>query len=99
MAHATPPTQPQDAAVDIAEFATSLRYEDLPPEVVSTLKSLVLDCFSTTLAGNTLGVGCRELLTVVRQSGGTPECMLIGFGDRVPAVMAALANGGMAHAL
>lgn len=88
-----------DAAVALAEFAAGLRYEELPPEVVATLKRLVLDCFATTLAASTLGVGCGELLGVVRQAGGAPEATLLGFGERVPALSAALVNGALAHAL
>lgn len=89
----------QDVAVTIAEFSAELTYERLPSEVVSTLKRIILDTLGTTLAANTLGVGCKELVSVVRMAGGTQESTLIGIGEKVPAIMAALANGGMSHAL
>jgi 2-methylcitrate dehydratase PrpD len=51
------------------------------------------------LAANTLGSGCQQVITVVRDAGGAPESTVIGFGDKLPAAMAAFANGAMGHAL
>lgn len=83
----------------LATYAAGLSYEDLPAEMHEALKQLFLDTLGTTLAGSTLGVGCREVLEIVRSSGGFPESTVLGFGEKVPAVMAALANGAMGHAL
>jgi len=88
-----------DVTRRLAEYAASIAYESLPPEVGATLKRLVLDTLGTTLAGNTLGVGCREAVAVARGAAGSAESTLIGFGDKVPAALAAFANGAMAHAL
>ena len=88
-----------DLTALLAAYAANIRYEDLPVEVVSSLKRLLLDTLGTTLAGNTLGAGCQEVLEVARGSGGSHEGTLIGFGEKVPAVMAALANGAMGHSL
>lgn len=82
-----------------ARYISGLRYDDLPEDVRSTVKALVLDTLATTLAANTLGIGVPQLLAWARGAGGTPEATLIGFTDRVPAVTAAMLNGGMAHAL
>jgi 2-methylcitrate dehydratase PrpD len=89
----------EDVTRRLAEYAADISYESLPPEVGSTLKRLVLDTLGTTLAGNTLGAGCRETVDVARGAGGSSESTLIGFGDKVPAALAAFANGAMAHAL
>ena len=89
----------QDLTALLAAYASNIRYENLPHEVVSTLKRLLLDTLGTTLAGNTLGVGCKEMLEVARGTGGSHEGTLIGFGEKMPAMMAALANGAMGHAL
>src|SRR5205814_5147595 len=51
------------------------------------------------LAGSTLGAGVKELLTVVQQSSEPRESSVLGCGLRAPATIAALANGGLAHAL
>src|SRR5262245_61368721 len=87
------------ATARIADFLAGVTYEDLPPAVVAALKHQVLDTLGTTLAASTLGEGCRELVSVVQTTGGAPESTLLGFGTKVPAAQAALANGGLAHAL
>jgi 2-methylcitrate dehydratase PrpD len=89
----------EDAAVVLANWAAQVTFESLPEDAVAVLKRIVLDTLGTTLAANTLGVGTRELVTLARAAGGSPESTIIGFGDKVPAVMAGLVNGGMAHAL
>ena len=83
----------------ICEYATNVQYEDLPPAVVSVAERLILDSLGTALAGSTLGDTCRELVVMVRSAGGTPESTVLGTGVKVSAPMAALANGGMVHAL
>ena len=83
----------------LCNYAANLRYDDLPPEVVSTAKRLVLDSLGAALAGTTMGDGCRETLAVVRASGGVPESSILGTSERTSAVMAALANGATVHAL
>lgn len=83
----------------LARFAAQVTYEALPPSVVRTVKGILLDSLGTALAANTLGEGCRELVAVARDAGGAAESTIIGFGDKVPALMAALVNGGLAHAL
>ena len=47
----------------------------------------MLDTLGTTLAANTLGVGCPELVRVVRDAGGAPQATLLGLGGKVPAVI------------
>lgn len=88
-----------DVVIPLSEFAAGLTYGRLPAEVVTTVKRILLDSLGTTLAANTLGVGCPELVGVVQRAGGAPQATLIGIGGKVPAVLAALANGGMSHAL
>ena len=41
----------------------------------------------------------RGVIEFVKQTGGSAESSVLGFGGRVPAVMAAFANGAMAHCL
>lgn len=88
-----------EAAKALARYAATVSYDALPQEVITALKRILLDTLGTTLAATTLGVGCRELVQVVHDAGGNPEATLIGLGDRVPALSAALANGGLSHAL
>ena len=89
----------ESATQALARFTSELRYEDLPSEAVTLLKWLFLDTVGTALAGTTLGAGCEEGSRVVGSAAGTPECSVIGFGQRAPALNAAFANGSTAHAL
>ena len=92
-------TATQGATQALASFASSVTYEQLPSDVTDLLKRMLLDTLGTTLAANTLGEGCRELVAFARKTGGAPECSIIGFRDRAPASVAAFVNGGLAHAL
>jgi 2-methylcitrate dehydratase PrpD len=83
----------------LATFSAALTYEDVPRDAIAKVKHLLLDTLGTTLAATTLGAGCREVVEVMRDVGGRPESTILGFGDKVAAPNAALANGGLAHAL
>jgi 2-methylcitrate dehydratase PrpD len=84
-------------AEELAEFALGLRFSDLPVDVVSQARRLTLDSIGVALAGSTMpwSQGFRR---VALRLGGNPEAALCGFGDRVGAVPAALANGAVGHA-
>ena len=82
-----------------ARFGAELTYDDLPDNVRRTVRSITLDTLATSIAANTLGIGMPELLAWARKAGGVEEASLIGLPDRLPAAVAAMLNGGMAHAL
>ena len=46
-----PLSDPPDPAVALADFATRLRFEDIPREVVEQTKQAVLDTLGVALAG------------------------------------------------
>ncbi len=83
----------------LAEFAAGVTYEQLSVEVVRAIKRMVLDCLGCALAGTTLGSGVKPLFEFVDDCGGPPQASIVGTGRRAPAAAAALANGGLAHAL
>ena len=83
----------------LAEHAAAVQFEDLSPGAVEATKKSLLDAIGVTLAASGLGEGCKAFADLAAQAGGTPESTIIGFGKKVPAAMAALANGAMAHAL
>lgn len=83
----------------VCEYVAASRYSDLPADVVEVAKRLTLDSLGTTLAGGTLGDGGPETASVVIKSGGRPESTVLGYDEKVSAVMAALANGAMVHSL
>jgi 2-methylcitrate dehydratase PrpD len=92
------PPAPQVTAA-LAEFAASLRFEDVPPAVARHVKWLLLDTLGVSLAATTLGSGSAEVIEVMRSLGGKPEATILGYPDKVSALHAAFANGALAHAL
>jgi 2-methylcitrate dehydratase PrpD len=83
----------------LAGFAAGVEYAHLPDTTVRAVKRMVLDCLATTLAGSALGAGVERLIDLARQAGGAPEAAIVGTDVRAPAHLAALVNGGSAHAL
>jgi 2-methylcitrate dehydratase PrpD len=83
----------------LAEFAAGLSFDDLPADIIDTLKLMILDSLGCAIAATTLGDGCREAMAVMRGLGGAPESSIIGFADKISAPNAAFANGALVHAL
>jgi len=73
-------------------------YADLPEEAVDAARREVLWALGTSVAGAG-AAGSDKIMAFVRQHGGREESAVIGFGDRVPASLAGLANGAFAKAL
>ena len=82
-----------------ADFASNARYEDLPPSAVEGAKKSLLDTVGVILAASGMEPSVKAVIDHVEESGGRPESSVLAFGLRVPAVMAAFANGAMAHCL
>src|ERR1700730_11599515 len=83
---------------ELAERASSLRYEDLPEDIRTLARQCLLDWLAVTLAG-----AGEELTGILRaeaeEQGGKPVATLIGHSLRVPTQQAALVNGAASHAL
>jgi 2-methylcitrate dehydratase PrpD len=92
-------TTSSDLTEALAAQAAELTFDDLPASTVLDMKCLVLDSLGTMLAATRLGVGCDAVLETARSQSGRPEATVIGFNDRLSTLMAALANGGLVHAL
>lgn len=90
-----------EAAEIMARYAAGLRFEDIPSEVRESTKASILDTLGVALAGSTLGQadGYPTLIELIRDGGGKRESTILGFGDRVPAWMAAFANAALARVL
>ncbi|HEX4155504.1 MAG TPA: MmgE/PrpD family protein [Acidobacteriaceae bacterium] len=82
------------AAWKLARYATDLKYQDLPPEVVANAKRRILDTLGAALGGYS-----SRPITILREvivsEGGTPESTIIGSGQRTNAANAAMVNGAM----
>lgn len=82
----------------ISEFAVNLKYEDIPEEVIEHVKMFLYDSIGCAYGGyRTKDVNIiRDIYT---DMGGKTEATTIGFGDKMPAVNAALVNSLMIRAL
>src|SRR6266446_2734988 len=77
---------------DIARWLEALRYEDMPANVVSRAKRVVLDTL-----GCAMGALDAEPVRVARQvvalQGGNPQATIVGVGGKVACDQAAFLNG------
>lgn len=87
-----------DISIKLGEYVAHARFEDLGPTAVQAAKRSTLDMFGAMLAGSS-APGVPTVVELARTWGGRGEARLIGYGDRVPAPIAAWCNGTMARAL
>ena len=82
----------------IAEFAVSLKFADLPDEVVNEVKRYMYDSIGCAYGGYH-----TKDLNIIRDIyidiGGKSDATILGFGDKLPAVNATLINSLMVRAL
>jgi len=75
----------------LAELVHSIRYRDLPPEVVQAAKRVILDTLACA-AGAIRSEPGEIMRGVASQLGGNPQATLIG-GGKTSCVLATLVNG------
>ena len=82
----------------MAEFAVSLKFADLPEEVVNEVKRYMYDSIGCAYGGYH-----TKDLNIIRDIyidiGGKDDATVLGFGDKLPAVNATLINSLMVRAL
>jgi len=88
-----------EESIKIAEYIADLRYNDLTENVIKTVKKSLLDSIGVMLGAGTLDENCGRFVRLAIAGGGKKESTILGFGAKVPAYMAAFANGSLAHAL
>jgi 2-methylcitrate dehydratase PrpD len=96
--HASPSELPADALQQVLDWVERARCDDLPEAVVRAAKDYLLNTVAAMLSGST-APGAAEIVAQVREWGGREQCVVVAHGLEVPAPLAALANGVMAHAL
>lgn len=86
------------AAEQLAGFALGLEFEHIPSDVVAKVRWHLLDTIGVALAGaeQPSATAVREMLV---RRGGKPQAQVWGWGFRLPASSAAMANGVAAHSL
>ncbi len=83
-----------------AEYATSLRFSDLPSEVVDHAKKLILDIMANDLGGHAWMQSGPTILAGVRRLNDTGRgATVLATGEPMAPQWATLANGAMAHSL
>jgi 2-methylcitrate dehydratase len=80
----------------MAEFTFVLRYEAIPPEVVTAARSHLADTLACALAAYDAPI-IVALRNRALRHGGSADATIIGSADRVAAGAAALVNGAMAR--
>ena len=88
-----------DLCQDIADYVVSSHFDKLSPTVIQAAKMAVVDNLAVTLAATGMEPAVRSVIDMTKEAGGRPESIVIGCGFRTSAVMAAFANGAMAHCL
>jgi len=81
-----------------ARYFSTVKYEDLPTEVVHQAKILTVDLMGVSIAGLRKEFP-QIMIKYLTSLGGAKEATLLGTDKRIPAVFAALGNGVSGHAL
>ena len=83
----------------LAEYAASVQYEQLPPELVELTKRCILDTLGVTVGASSLAPEGRMTFEYVSELAGKPESTILGFGGKAPAAWATFVNGSLGHML
>jgi 2-methylcitrate dehydratase len=78
----------------LGELALSVRFEDLPAELVSDTKARILDTLGCAFGALSSDVG-QAVRRMAADCGGAPQATLIGTGEKTSAPLAALVNGSL----
>lgn len=82
----------------VADWASGLTFEDLPPEVVHQAKRVLLDYVAAALVGTTSGPA-QILRRYIEETEGPGPSTVVGTSLRASAPNAALVNGTATHGL
>ncbi len=83
---------------ELAHYAASCRYEDIPPDVIERAKQCITDTIAAVIFGYDLPWS-RIIVAFAQKNGVGGNSRVLGpGGPRVHAPAAALANGALAHA-
>ncbi len=85
-------------STELAHWAASVTFEDLPADVIADTKLRVMDVIGLALAGaeTDFGRSVHDAALAISTPG---PCRILGFGDRVGVTTAAFANGAFSQAL
>lgn len=92
-------TTARDLVHIYAEHTAGLSYDSLPEAARDAARKSIIDTIGVILAASGSEPAVRGLIEIVQEAGGAPEASVLAFGGKAPAMMAALANGALAHCL
>ncbi len=81
---------------ELSEWLCSVKVDDLPSQVRRKTLDVLFDSVGGMIACATMPE-VTNIVEFVLESGGKPECTIIGQRERTSVVNAAMANGAMAH--
>jgi 2-methylcitrate dehydratase PrpD len=81
----------------IAAYATSLKYEDIPAEVIARAKACMLDTIAVSSFGASMP-WCKIINEYALRNGAAGKASVLGTKLKLAAPYAALANGAAGHA-
>ncbi|KAF2160320.1 hypothetical protein M409DRAFT_29174 [Zasmidium cellare ATCC 36951] len=84
------------ATSDLAAFASALRFDDIPAEVVSKVKELILDNIGVIFHGNQTP-WAKMIAEMATESGATARSSIVGHGVKTSPAQAALVNATGGH--
>ena len=89
---------PRTPAFNLASWASSLTFADLPSDVVSRTKSFYLDWLASALAGRN-HISVTSMVNLITTQGPTKgKCEIVGFPDLTTSpIFAALVDGASSH--
>jgi 2-methylcitrate dehydratase PrpD len=82
----------------LTKLAINTKWEDIPESAFHDLKRLVLDSIGCALAGISVDPG-KMYISLAKQMGGPSESSIIGIGDKISCVNAAMVNGQLINAI
>jgi 2-methylcitrate dehydratase len=85
-------------ARELAKYATSLTFQDLPPDVIHQTKRLVLDTLGCAIGGYDSEAN-RAIQELIKELGHLEETTVFGSGLKTSCLNAALVNGVMVRYL
>lgn len=85
-------------AEQLASFAASTTFDDLPRDVVESVKMRVLDTLGIAVAAAPLDTS-RAARAWAQEQGGAAHATAVGVEQRLPAPLAGFVNGVLAHSL
>ena len=88
----------RDPAGALARMVAETRFEDIPAPLVERAKKAIFDTLSVMIAGSSWEV-CPAIVEQIMEWGGNPQSRVAVYGHRLPAPLAAFANGVMARAI